>query len=330
MKTRFRELTEVERQKYADVDYFRHLFMIYPEGIVSVVSDTFDYWNTITNTAKTLKDEIMARNGKVVFRPDTGDPVRVVVGDEFETLNGAGDLDSAKKWALDLVISRVEAETAHGEYGGDDHEQIFEYYGEYYKAKVYISWNRHDKQYYYTDRYYSKLESFEKVELTPEQKGSIQCLWEVFGGTVTEKGYKQLDSHVGLIYGDSITIERAKAICEGLKKKGFASTNLVYGIGSYTYQYVTRDTDGYAVKATWAQIKGESKEIFKAPKTDDGTKKSAKGLTAVFKNEAGEFYLKDQATWDEVNNCELKPVFENGKLLKDWTLAEVRANLAQY
>jgi len=104
---------------------------------------------------------------------------------------------------------------------------------------------------------------------------------------------------------------------------------MVYGTGSYSYQFVTRDTDGYAVKATWAQINGQPMEIFKSPKGAE-FKKSAKGLTAVFKNESGELYLKDQATWNEVLNCEFIKVFENGKLTKDYSLAEVRNNLNQY
>jgi nicotinamide phosphoribosyltransferase len=235
-----------------EIGTFRRLINeVYPKGIVSIVSDTWDYWNTLTNIARELKNEIMQRDGKVVFRPDTGDPVKVVVGNE----------DAEKD--------------------------------------------------------------------SPEYKGSIECLWEVFGGKVNDKGFKELDPHVGLIYGDSITLERAQQICEGLKRKGFASTNIVFGIGSFTYQYATRDTDGYAVKATFAKINGVDKEIFKSPK-GASFKKSAKGLTAVYKDANGEFYLKDQATWDEVNNCEFVKVFENGNLVKDWTLAEIRSNLAKH
>lgn len=39
---------------------------------------------------------------------------------------------------------------------------------------------------------------------------------------------------------------------------------------------------------------------------------------------AGEFYLKDRATWQEVENCELKEVFRNGRLLIDQSLSEIR------
>lgn len=332
---RIRNLNEQERREReldvlhkGETQTFRRLIHeVYPTGIVSIVSDTWDYWNTITNIARELKDEIMNRDGKVVFRPDTGDPVKVVVGDAFKDYSDLDSLDTARYNAHNYLEGKVSQDTPHGECGEQEPTTIFKYKDVFYKLVVEIDWNRYDKQYYYIDG--SRIVSCEPVELTPEQKGSIECLWEIFGGKVNAKGYKELDPHVGLIYGDSITLERCEQICEGLKKKGFASTNIVFGIGSYTYQYVTRDTDGYAVKATYAKIAGKEIEIFKSPKGAE-FKKSAKGLTAVFKDANGEFYLKDQATWDEVLNCEFVKVFENGKLIKDYTLQEVRNNLAQY
>jgi nicotinamide phosphoribosyltransferase len=312
-----------------EIGTFRRLINeVYPKGIVSVVADTWDYWNTLTNIARELKSEIMQRDGKVVFRPDTGDPVKVVVGEIYKDYSNECDsLDDAKDYAQEMLVDKVSSETPHGECGEWQPTTIFKYNNAYYKLTVEIDWNRYDKQYYYIDG--NRIVSCEPVDLTPEQKGSIECLWEVFGGKVNDRGFKELDPHVGLIYGDSITLERAQQICEGLKSKGFASTNIVFGIGSFTYQYVTRDTDGYAVKATFAKINGIDKEIFKSPK-GASFKKSAKGLTAVYKDANGEFYLKDQATWDEVNNCEFVKVFENGNLVKDWTLAEIRSNLAKH
>lgn len=293
------EITEDELMNLADIEYVRHLITeVYPTGIISIVADSFDYWNTITNTARVLKDVILARDGKVVFRPDTGDPVKVVVGHEYDTIHRSHFEEDAG----DVYISFIPDHDVVRITGTDD---FFEVSSNQYGCIL------------------GKKLALEEV------KGSIECLWEIFGGTTTEKGYKLLDSHVGLIYGDSITLERADQICDGLKKKMFASTNMVYGTGSYSYQFVTRDTDGYAVKATWAQINGEPMEIFKSPKGAE-FKKSAKGLTAVFKDENGEFYLKDQATWDEVLNCEFIKVFEDGKLIKDYTLQEVRDNLSQY
>ena len=220
---------------------------VYPAGIVSIVSDTWDFWQVITEFLSVLKPKILARAGKVVIRPDSGDPVKIIVGDE-DALPGS-----------------------------------------------------------------------------PEYKGAIECMWEIFGGTITPMGYKLLDSHIGLIYGDSITTERQQAILEGLKKKGFASYNVVLGIGSYTYEYVTRDTFGFAMKATYGEVKGVGRDIFKDPKTDDGTKKSAKGLMQVYRDPAtGKLILKDQCTWEEEGKGELKTVFKDGKIVVDWTLAEIR------
>lgn len=230
---------------------------LYPKGIVSIVSDTWDFWSVVRpgdGIMAQLKDKVMARSGglpvdRVVIRPDSGDPVKIIVGDQ-------------------------EAEPG-----------------------------------------------------TPEFKGAVQCLWETFGGTETSNGYKVLDSHVGLIYGDSITLQRAEAIFRGLQNNGFAASNVVFGIGSYTYVYQTRDTLGFAMKATAGEVNGKFVEIFKDPVTDDGFKKSAKGYLAVYKDVNGELYLKDQVTLEEKNNSELKEVFRDGTLLIEHKLSDIRARL---
>ena len=163
-------------------------------------------------------------------------------------------------------------------------------------------------------------------------KGVVETLWDIFGGTVNSKGYKELDPHIGCIYGDAITIDRATQICEKLKAKKFASTNCVYGIGSYTYQYNTRDTFGFALKSTAVVIDGVEKAIFKNPKTDDGTKKSQKGAVSLYL-EGGKLKCKDQQTLLAVNSLsededQLKTIFLDGKLTRPQTLAQVRAKLA--
>jgi nicotinamide phosphoribosyltransferase len=219
---------------------------IYPSGIVSIVSDTWDLWKVCTEYVTALKEIILEREGKVVIRPDSGDPVKIICGDP---------------------------------------DGITE----------------------------------------AERKGVVELLWDVFGGIITRKGYKLLDPHIGAIYGDSINLQRAAAICEGLKQKGFAS-QVVFGIGSYTYQYNTRDTFGLAMKATYVEVMGEGREIFKDPVTDDGTKKSATGLLQVIK-ENGKFILKDRVTRAEEQQGELQTVYKDGKLLKEYTLAEIRSNL---
>jgi nicotinamide phosphoribosyltransferase len=180
-----------------------------------------------------------------------------------------------------------------------------------------------------------------KTEL--ERKGAIEALWDIFGGTVTEKGFKVLDSHIGLIYGDAITLYRAKEIVNRLAEKGFASINAVFGIGSFTYQYNTRDTFGFALKSTLCKIDGEEKQIFKNPKTDDGTKKSQKGKVVVYRDPAtNEIKFKDgfglnDSLYMEARGSHgvkidldlLEPIFLDGKLVKEETFAQIRERLAK-
>lgn len=162
------------------------------------------------------------------------------------------------------------------------------------------------------------------------QKGLIESLWDIFGGTKTAKGFKLLDSHIGAIYGDSITLSRMQEISFKLKTKGFASINCVYGIGSYTYQYNTRDTFGFAMKATAAVIGGQEIHIVKDPKTDDGTKKSNKGGIVVMEDvKTGKITTLDGIKLKDTNvgHNMLQPIFENGKLLMEETLNGVRTRL---
>lgn len=221
---------------------------LYHEGIVSIVSDTWDFWRVITEYMGLLKEDILGRNGKVVIRPDSGDPVKIIAGDP------AAPKESA------------------------------------------------------------------------EYKGAVECLWEVFGGTMTATGHKLLDSHIGLIYGDSITLERAESILSKLDEKGFCSTNVVFGVGSYTYQYTTRDNFGFAMKATSGVVNGQRRDIFKDPKTDSGTKKSAKGLLRVERIN-GKLSVFDQQTESQERQGLLKTVFKNGNLTHQVSLEDVRQKI---
>jgi nicotinamide phosphoribosyltransferase len=177
------------------------------------------------------------------------------------------------------------------------------------------------------DGYHPQMEKLTAAEKTMVRKGVVESLWDIFGGTVTPQGYKVLAPCIGAIYGDSISLERARRISERLMAKGFATTNAVYGIGSYTYQFNTRDTFGFAVKATYGVVNGEPREIFKDPVTDDGMKKSAKGLLRV-DGESGNYTLKDCATQEEEQGGALELVYLDGVLTKETTLAEIRARLA--
>lgn len=60
---------------------FEQMLELYPAGFLSIVSDTYDIYHVCTEILPKLKDKIMARDGKVVIRPDSGDPTNVICGD---------------------------------------------------------------------------------------------------------------------------------------------------------------------------------------------------------------------------------------------------------
>lgn len=159
-------------------------------------------------------------------------------------------------------------------------------------------------------------------------------LWELFGGSVNSKGYKVLDPHVKAIYGDSITVQRCEEIYKILMENGFACSNVALGVGSFSFQCIeedgelkpfTRDTFSSCIKATYCEINGKPTPIFKDPK-DGGFKKSQKGCCVVYRDDNGELNYVDELTWQQANwqPNELIPVFRDGKLLKEYSLAEVR------
>ena len=228
--------------------YKRLVTEIYPNGFISIVSDTWNLWECIDKIIRPLKDDILKRDGRVVIRPDSGDPVKII----------CGDTDSPHRW---------------------------------------------------------------------QTIGVIELLWKIFGGIVNKKGFKELDPHIGVIYGDAITIDRCEEICSKLKNKGFASTNMVYGIGSYTYQHNTRDTFGFALKSTMCVIDGEEKMIYKNPVTDDGTKKSNIGAVAIQKDVGGNLFCKDNLSlYHNEKDC-LQTIFCDGVVYHKATLEDIRSRV---
>jgi len=275
-----------------EIEFFRYLMQEQsPTGILSVVSDTWDFWTLVTEYLPQLKNEIMTRDGTLVIRPDSGDPVIILTG---YLLSPHGDYQQASKGKnISIKKARVNGFEA-------------------------IQWG---------EDIISTREGEEgRVLPECEQKGLIECLWDTFGGTTTDNGFKLLDEHIGAIYGDAITLPRQRQILQRLMNKGFAS-KVVLGIGSYSYQYVTRDTHGSAVKATSVVKNGERVAIFKDPKTDT-KKKSAKGLIKVERID-GELTMFDNVTEEEEGTGLLETVYEDGKLIKECTLADIRAVIDQ-
>lgn len=226
----------------------RLLTEIYPNTSFSAVLDSYDYWNVIDNILPQLKPEILAHNGCMLMRGDSGDCVEVVTKTVFK-------------------------------------------------------------------------------------------LWEEFGGTTNSKGYKVLNPHVKAIYGDSITVQRCEQIYKILMENGFACSNVALGVGSFSFQCIeedgvlkpfTRDTFSSCIKATYCEIDDKPFPIFKNPK-DGGFKKSQKGCCVVVKGSDDKLIYVDGRTWEEAHVSGedakvnlLQPVFKDGQLIKEQSLAEIR------
>ena len=291
-------------RQVAETRVFKRLITeVYPTGVVSIVSDTFDFWHAITEIAPRLKDEILARTpdsfglAKVVFRPDSGDPVRILCGYKYWDIDQYGPPST-----FDMEENGYTAVKT----GGKFYQADFTYWPDGSPDSI----------------------RFGKELMEAEVKGAVECLWDIFGGTINEDGYRTLNQRVGLIYGDSITPERCEEIMKGFKAKKFASDNTVLGIGSYTFQYNTRDTLGFAMKATSVVINGKREAIYKDPKTDAGTKKSARGLLKVVYVD-NNFKLIDNVSEKEEEEGELRIVFEDGVIKNQETLETIRARLAE-
>lgn len=193
-----------------------------PTGILSVVSDTYDYWEVINDILPALKDLIMSRDGKLVIRPDS--------------------LDDVKQGLIDTLDS----------------------------------------------------------------------MWDTFGGTVDENGIKVLDSHIGLLHGEGVSLDNIDEYFEAITNAGYSPENIVFGVGAYVYSVqASRDSFGQALKATSVTIKGEEKKVFKDPKTvSESFKKSLKGRVRVVMGDKG-YEVQDDLLSPEVGkDNELKTIYE--------------------
>jgi nicotinamide phosphoribosyltransferase len=218
---------------------------VYPSGIVSIVSDTWDLWKVLTEYVPNLKDKILARDGKLVIRPDSGDPVNIICGDPDK---GPG---------------------------------------------------------------------------SPAGYGTLRLLASALGVTDRQR-MLPLINKAGAIYGDSINLERAEQILSRtVFELKLSPYNVVFGIGSYTYEYVTRDTYGFAMKATAVRRNGEIVNIYKKPITDSGEKASLTGIPIVY--HAGDSYrVVDNMHPDDLDHCAFRKVFSNGELLIEDTFEQIR------
>ena len=306
---RYEDPTEADYLHYGEVEFVKEVLKKFDTGIVSYVADSYDYFSFLDRVLPAVKNEVMARDGKFVVRGDSGDPVEIIAGIKITDFTSVGGFNLA---ATDAVYAGIDLDNIHE----GQNFTVYKFNDTIYRVESYVT----------TDEY-GLLDSVDIVNvqphtLTTQDKGTIERLWEIFGGTVNELGYKVLDSHIGMIYGDGITEQRATEILTRLKDKGFASTNIVFGIGSYTLNMTSRDDLGTAIKATSAVVNGERVAIYKDPKTDT-SKKSARGLLCVTYNMFSGYELSDNITVASANTGLLQTVWKDGKFVQTVTFDDI-------
>jgi len=225
-----------------EIDAFEHMLTLYPTGIVSIVSDTYNVYHAVSVLASLLSERILARDGRVVFRPDSGEPRLIICGDPSGS--------------------------------------------------------------------------------SPEVRaGVLQLLWRVFGGTVNSKGYRVLNPKVGLIYGDGMFYERYADILDAMEKQGWASSNLVIGVGGILVQSHSRDDLGFAIKASQIKVDGKLIPIKKDPITDPGKK----SLSGYLMQKDG--VVKENCSWEEMESGDLKLVYSSHIRYEPQTIESIRARV---
>jgi nicotinamide phosphoribosyltransferase len=199
-----------------------------PTGILSLVIDSYNHKRFISTYAQLLKEDILARDGNTVFRPDSGPPVETTAD----------------------CLSR---------------------------------------------------------------------LYSVFGGKVNDMGFKELNSKIKLLWGDGVDSEGIEDILEAMYRHGWATSNIIFGMGGALLQKVDRDTQRNAFKSSCQKRDGEWHDIQKNPL--DQTKVSKKGKLALIKTEGGMMTVKAP-----IQNDILETVFLNGEVVKEYTWNEVKDN----
>jgi nicotinamide phosphoribosyltransferase len=212
---------------------FEKLIQQHPTGTLAIVADSYDFWNVMTAVLPRLKEAVMAREGKIVIRPDSGNPEHVLLGDP--------DADPA----------------------------------------------------------------------SPQGKGIVVLLDEIFGHTVNGKGFRVLDPHVGVIYGDGMYYERIERVLAGLRDRGYASSSCAFGVGGILLQNHSRDDMGFAFKATRCVTDGRPMDVVKDPLTDV-KKRSHAGLIRLTED----FRTEDRVSEEQEATGLLKTVFKDGEVVR--------------
>lgn len=336
-----------------EIPTFKYLFDLYKDVSFAAVCDSYDFWNVLTNILpNNFMQEIDERGKRGVFigvRHDSAEPVDALCG-TVPVMNpnnvlGVKELPSdmvdgdEKLFAISITIEEMERLNKLGITDLVAIKQFSKWGCKYFNnGEVVFRLNN------LNGRGFNRHVTDEGNEIgwavatclnrprTWEEKGMVETMYEIFGGSVNSKGYKVLNPGIKAVYGDSITITRAKKIYARLAAKGFAANNVSLGVGSFSFQALenedgtlspfTRDTFSVCVKCTHSKYCDDygtvcERHVFKDPKDFSG-KKSQKGLCRIFFNEDGELTYEDELYEADLvgKNSALVTYFKDGQEFK--------------
>ena len=161
----------------------------------------------------------------------------------------------------------------------------------------------------------------------------LELLDDAYGHTVNGKGYKVLN-HMRLIQGDGVNPNSIRTILERVTSAGYAADNVAFGMGGALLQRVDRDTQNFALKCSAARVDGRWIDVYKDPVTDKG-KQSRRGRMTLLKHRESGSYRTVSIAEDAASLADLEmpagfddamvTIWDGGRLVCDWTFAEVRA-----
>ena len=140
-------------------------------------------------------------------------------------------------------------------------------------------------------------------------KSCLSILGKRFGYEVNDQGFKLLPPYLRLLQGDGISRHTIGKIITGLLKAGWSLDNVKFGSGGGLLQDCSRDTLGFAIKCSWAEIDGK---IIAVRKETNGKTSKAGKLRLV---KSGSNY----ETINDINDPRpdlLQTVFCDGEIVK--------------
>lgn len=152
----------------------------------------------------------------------------------------------------------------------------------------------------------------------------IKILEECFGSSQNSVGFKVLPSYLRIIQGDGIDLTSINEILQKLSEEGWSAENVLFGCGSALLQKLNRDTLSCAFKCSYVETNGKGMDVYKLPVTDP-SKGSKRGRLSLRRNSGGFIETVERGVGKPEEDL-LVTVYENGILLQEYSLDEIRKN----